>query len=232
MHKIIKFPLLLLILFLVSSCTKQSEDSMLSDAKAKLDEAKKLEEQSKPDEARKFYKEAVEIYQQFLKDYPGSPKAAEVYSTIAKIYSEAKISDDKNQDYTNAVRYYKELAEKYPDTKDAKYAMFMIAFIYDEMLKNKELAKEAYRKFLEKYPKDEDVNEKMSESARMMLQMLEENRSIEDIIKNPKIDTTKQKPETKKDSIKTVPKPGPNEKLKDTSGNQGKGPKAPGDATQ
>jgi hypothetical protein len=71
--------------------------------------------------------------------------------------------------------------------------MFMIAFIYDEMLKDKNMAKESYKKFLDKYPKDEDPNEKMSESAKMMLQMLDENRSIEDIIKNtPQTkDTTK-----------------------------------------
>lgn len=197
-----KLLIFLISLFIFSSCTKQSEDSLLNDAMAKLEEAKKLEEASKPDEAKSFYREAVEIYKEFLKEYPSSPKAPEVYSTIAKIYSEAKVTDDKNSDYTNAIRYYKELAEKYPETKDAKYAMFMIAFIYDEMLKDKELAKEAYRKFLEKYPKDEDVNEKMSESARMMLQMLEENRSIEDIIKNPKVDTTK--PKSKNDTTKTV----------------------------
>ena len=49
----------------------------------------------------------------------------------------------------------------------------------------------------------------MSESARMMLQMLDENRSIEDIIKNtqkdsvkiePKKDTTKK--DVKKDEVK------------------------------
>jgi hypothetical protein len=92
--------------------------------------------------------------------------------------------------------------------------MFMIAFIYDEMLKDKNMAKESYKKFLDKYPKDEDPNEKMSESARMMLQMLDENRSIEDIIKdtqqNPK-DTSKSKePEKKepekKETTKETPK--------------------------
>ena len=63
------------------------------------------------------------------------------------------------------------------------------------MLKDKNKAKENYKKFLDKYPKDEDPNEKMSESARMMLQMLDDNRTIEDIIKN-----------TQKDSVKTDPK--------------------------
>src|SRR5205085_7003791 len=85
---------------------------------------------------------------------------------------------------------------KYPAAKETKYAMFMIAFIYDEMLKDKEMAKQSYQKFLDKYPTDENPNEKMSESARMMLQMLQDNRSIEDIIKNNT---------GNKDSLKTPP---------------------------
>lgn len=228
---IISAVLLLVPLFIFSSCTKQSEESLLTSAQSKLDEAKKLEEQSKLEEARKPYQEAIELYKQFLKEYPSSPKASEIYSTIAKIYSEAKVSEDKNQDYTNAIRYYKELSEKFPETKEAKYAMFMIAFIYDEMLKDKELAKDAYRKFLEKYPKDEDPNEKMSESARMMLQMLEKNVSIEDIIKNTKTDTTKtkEKVKVKTDTVKIVPKPGPGpkDKSKDTVGKHGPGTPVP-----
>jgi len=76
--------------------------------------------------------------------------------------------------------------------------MFMIAFIYDEMLKDKQMAKDSYKKFLDKYPKDEDPNEKMSESARMMLQMLDDNRSIEDIIKNSQSKDTVKVPGDKK----------------------------------
>jgi hypothetical protein len=82
--------------------------------------------------------------------------------------------------------------------------MFMVAFIYDEMLKNKEMAKDSYKKFLDKYPKDEDPNEKMSESARMMLQMLEENKSVEDIIKNIPQDTTKKKEPDKNVKLKKI----------------------------
>jgi hypothetical protein len=81
-------------------------------------------------------------------------------------------------------------------------------------MKDKEQAKVAYQKFLDKYPKDEDPNEKMIESAKMMLQMLQENKSIEDIIKNvqPKEqkDTTKvnnkeQVKEQKKEKVKDNP---------------------------
>ena len=172
-------------LLVISSCTKKTEESLLLDAKNKMEEAKKLEADNKVDEARKDYEQVIDIYNDFLSGYPSSTKAPDVYSTIAKIYS------DNLKDYTSAIKYYKELTDKFPDTKESKYGLFMIAFIYDEMLKDKELAKQSYQKFLDKYPKDEDPNEKMSESARMMLQMLQENKSIEDVIKNVQQDEKK-----------------------------------------
>jgi|SRR4030095_862546 len=184
-----KLRILLLIIIpalLFNSCSKESEETILMNAKTKMEEAKKFEADNKPEDAKKGYTEAVEIYKKFLAEYPASPKAPEVYSNIAKIYV------DNLRDYPSAIKYYEELSQKFPNTKESKYGMFMVAFIYDEMLKDKDKAKENYKKFLDKYPKDEDANEKMSESARMMLQMLEENRSIEDIIKNTQKDTVKK----------------------------------------
>ena len=183
MHKNIvkngqKFLILLIIpLFLLSACSKQSEETLYTNAKAKIDEAKKFEADNKPDDAKKSYTEGIEMLKQLISDYPSSPKVPDAYNEIAKIYV------DNFKDYPNAIKYYKELSDKYPSAKEAKYAMFMVAFIYDEMLKDKEMAKQSYQKFLDKYPTDENPNEKMSESAKMMLQMLQDNRSIEDIIK-------------------------------------------------
>lgn len=206
---------------LLTACSKESEDSMLLNAKNKLEEGKKLEGESKPEEAKKAYGEAVELYKKFLTEYPSSPKAPEVYSSIAKIYV------DNLRDYPNAVKYYEELTQKHPNTKESKYGMFMVAFIYDEMLKDKEKAKVNYKKFLDKYPKDEDPNEKMSESARMMLQMLDENRSIEDIIKNTQKDSVKT--DGKKDN-KTDGKP--DDKTDDTKKEEIKKEAPPKDTTK
>ena len=187
----LKFLILLLIpVFFLSACSKESEDTIFNNAKAKIEEAKKLEADNKPDEAKKAYNDAIEMLKQLISDYPSSPKVPDAYNEIAKIYV------DNFKDYPNAIKYYKELSDKYPAAKETKYAMFMIAFIYDEMLKDKEMAKQSYQKFLDKYPTDENPNEKMSESARMMLQMLQDNRSIEDIIKNNT---------GNKDSLKTPP---------------------------
>ena len=82
----------------------------------------------------------------------------------------------------------------------------MVAFIYDETLKDKENAMASYRLFLEKYPKDADENDKMSESARRMLEVLETGKSIEELIlqnagnEETKTETkTEVKKETKQD---------------------------------
>ncbi len=212
----LKFLLLLVIpALMLAACSKESEDSILLSGKTKMDEAKKFESENKLDDAKRTFGEAIEIYKKFLAEYPNSPKAPEVYSSIAKVYV------DNLKDYPNAIKYYTELSAKHPTTKESKYGMFMVAFIYDEMLKDKEKAKENYRKFLDKYPKDEDPNEKMSESARMMLQMLDENRSIEDIIKNTQKDTvkTENKDDVKKDDAK---KDDGNKKVEKSTDNDGK----------
>ncbi len=161
----LKFLHLLLIVFFFSSCGQQSkktEDQYISDAKAKYDEKK--------------FDEAITSYREFLKNYPKSSQAIYAYNQIAGIQIE------NMKDQLGAINTYKELAANFPDTKEAKQSLFMVAFIYDETLKDKENAKNAYKAFLEKYPTDTDPNDKMSESARTMLQVLESGKSIEEMI--------------------------------------------------
>ncbi len=194
MHKLKIFIPLLISAFILCSCSKQSEDELFNAGKAKIEEGKKFDADNKPDDAKKSYGEAIDLLKKLIQDYPNSPKVPDSYNEIAKLYV------DNFKDYPNAIKYYKELSDKYPNAKEAKYAMFMIAFIYDEMLKDKQMAIESYKKFLDKYPTDENPNEKMSESAKMMLQMLQDNRSIEDIIKN-NTSNPKDSVKTKKDSV-------------------------------
>ena len=174
-----------LLAFVFSSCSKstKTEEEYLQSAKTLYDSAV-----SKKDEG--MFKEAVKTYKDFLTAYPKSEKGIYAYNQIAGIYFEGLKSPQ------DAVNTYRELADKYPTTKEAKQSLFMIAFIYDETLKDKENAKIAYKKFLEKYPQDTDPNDKMSESAKMMLQVLESGSSIEDmILKNIEKDGDKTKKE-------------------------------------
>ena len=165
MRKInLKFLSVILLSLFLTSCTsnKKTEDAYLADAKTNLDSKK--------------YDEAIASYQEFLKNYPKSDKEVFAYQQIAGIQIDALKKP------LDGIATYTTLAEKFPDTKDAKQSLFMIAFIYDENLKDKPKAITAYKNFLAKYPKDTDANDKMSESASTMLEVLESGKSIEEMI--------------------------------------------------
>lgn len=159
-----KLSLILLLALIVSACTenKKPEEQYINEAKAKYDEKK--------------FDESIVQYREFLKNYPKSDKAIFAYNQIAGIQIDAQKNPQEG------IKTYRELAEKFPNTKDAKQALFMTAFIYDETLKDKDNAIKAYQEFLAKYPTDTDPNDKMSESAKTMLEVLQSGRSIEDII--------------------------------------------------
>ncbi|MBL8008128.1 MAG: tetratricopeptide repeat protein [Ignavibacteria bacterium] len=141
---------------------KKSEDQYLNEAKTQFDEKK--------------YDESIKTYREFIKEYPKSDKAIFAYNQIAGI----QIDLQKNPQ--EGIKTYKELAEKFPSTKESKQAMFMVAFIYDETLKDKDNAIKSYQEFLAKYPTDSDPNDKMSESAKTMLEVLQSGKSIEQMI--------------------------------------------------
>lgn len=184
----LKFFTILLFAVLLNGCSenKKTEDQYINDAKTQLDEKK--------------YDEAITTYREFIKNYPKSDKAVFAYNQIAGI----QIDDLKNPQ--EGIKTYKELAEKYPNTKEAKQSLFMVAFMYDETLKDKKNAIESYEIFLQKYPTDIDKNDKMSESARTMLEVLKSGKSIEEIIQQ-NIDKMGNQP--KPDSVDLNVKDGP-----------------------
>ncbi|MBN8571283.1 MAG: tetratricopeptide repeat protein [Ignavibacteria bacterium] len=179
---------LLFAAFLFSSCQKSEN---VKPEQAYLDDAKKLYDEKKFDES-------IAAYRELIKNYPASEKnAIYAYNQIAGIYF------DGLKDYQKTVDTYRELAEKYPNSKEAKQSLFMVAFTYDEYMKDKDKAKDAYKKFLEKYPNDTDPNDKMSESARTMLQVLESGKTIEDMIKENSGNTDKTSKTTTIDTTKS-----------------------------
>jgi|GEM_PF-241337 len=158
------FTILILTSYIIGCATqtKKTEELYLSEAKVQLEDKK--------------YDESIKTYREFLKEYPKSDKAIFVYNQIAGIQIDAM----KNP--LEGIKTYKELVEKFPNTKEAKQSIFMIAFIYDETLKDKDNAVKSYQEFLVKYPKDTDPNDKMSESAKTMLEVLQSGKSIEQMI--------------------------------------------------
>jgi tetratricopeptide (TPR) repeat protein len=208
----IKILLSIALIFTLASCSKKmkTEEDYLATAKALNDSAVVKKDNN-------MFNESINAYRDFIKEYPKSEKVVFAYLQIAKTY------DENLNSYPDAIKTYSEIAEKFPSTKDAKQSMFLVAFIYDEKMKDKDNAIISYKKFLEKYPEDTDPNEKLSESAKVMLQTLESGSSIEDIIKkiesNEKKDTKKvdpnkddapkndvKKDDTKKDAPSVKPK--------------------------
>jgi outer membrane protein assembly factor BamD (BamD/ComL family) len=184
----IKILLSLVLIFTLASCSKKTktEDEYLNTAKAMYDSAVVKKDNN-------MFNESINIYKDFIKEYPKSDKVVSAYLQIAKTY------DENLNSYPDAIKTYSEIVEKFPTTKDAKQSLFLVAFIYDEKMKDKDNAILSYKKFLEKYPQDTDQNEKLSESAKVMLQTLESGSSIEDIIK--KIESNESN-DTKKDDNK------------------------------
>lgn len=214
----IKILLSIALIFTLASCSKKmkTEEDYLSTAKSLYDSAVVKKDNN-------MFTESINTYKEFLKEYPKSEKAAFAYLQIAKTY------DENLANYPDAIKAYTEVVDKFPATKDAKQSMFLVAFIYDEKMKDKDNAIISYKKFLEKYPKDSDENEKLSESARVMLQTLESGNSIEDIIKkiesNESKDTKKddkKKDDVKKDDVKKDAPPVKLNKIDDGTSDQKK----------
>jgi len=189
-----------LIAIMITSCGKQEKE--LKTEEEYLTSAKSLYDSALVKNDNELFNQSIKKYQEFLTKFPKSEKVLFAYNQIAGIYF------DNMKNYPEAINTYKMVFEKYPDTKEAKQSMFMVAFIYDETLKDKENAKTYYKKFIEKYPADTDANDKMTESAKRMLEVLESGKSIEELIlqnsDNNKTTETKQEPkkEEKKTEVK------------------------------
>ena len=180
------FVVMAALIFTACGETKKTEEEYLNKALTELE--------------NKQYTESIATYRELIKNYPESSNAIFAYNQVAGIYM------DHLQDFSSGITAYKELATNFPDTKEGKNALFMVAFTYDEKLQDKDNAIKSYKEFRAKYPEDTDPNEKMSESAKMMLEVLESGKSIEDLIeqkimeqeKNNPIDTTSSTKEPQK----------------------------------
>ena len=188
--------LIVLTITLISSCSDdtKTEEEMLNKAKTLYDSASATNNND-------LFTESINTYKEFIDKYPSSDKVIFAYNQIAGIQFE------NLKNYQESIMTYKEIAEKFPESKEAKQSLFMVAFIYDETLKDKDNAIASYKLFLEKYPEDTDPDDKMSESAKIMLQVLESGTSIEQmILKNIEEQEQKGDEEKKDEEVKEVPK--------------------------
>jgi outer membrane protein assembly factor BamD (BamD/ComL family) len=184
-----------LIVVMIASCGKQEKELKTEDEY--LTSAKSLYDSGLVKNDNELFNQSIKKYQEFITKFPKSEKVLFAYNQIAGI------NFDNLKNYPEAINTYKIVVDKYSDKKEGKQSLFMIAFIYDETMKDKENAKIYYRKFIEKYPTDTDPNDKMTESAKRMLEVLESGKSIEELIlQNSDNKTSETKTDAKQDSKK------------------------------
>lgn len=199
-YKINLLGLLLIMSAVFFSCGNNekagSEDELLT-------RAKQLSDSSNAINSKDLRMQAIKLYEDFVAKFPKSEKLPEVYTKIAELYFGV-------EDYQKTIDTYKTIADKFPDTRFARQGLFMTAFIYDNQLNDKAKALEAYKKYVEKYPKDAE-GENFTESAKGMIDIIENNKSIEDIIKMNESKNSEQK---KDNGQQTAPK---NQNTKETA---------------
>jgi tetratricopeptide (TPR) repeat protein len=184
--------LLAAIVFYSCGEKKMTEEEYLNKAQTELE--------------NKQYQESIGTFRELIKNYPDSKNSIFAYNQIAGIYME------NLNDFPSGIQAYKDLYAAFPDTKEGKNALFMVAFTYDEKMQDKDNAVKSYKEFLAKYPEDTDPNEKMSESAKMMIEVLESGKSVEELIEQKIMEQEKNNPPTKEpvkedgSNIKEVPK--------------------------
>jgi tetratricopeptide (TPR) repeat protein len=75
------------------------------------------------------YSQAIELYQDYLRQYPASTLTARVYYLIAKDYG-------SGADYSNAILWYEKIIAQYPQSQEGLMASLDEAALYRDKLKN------------------------------------------------------------------------------------------------
>lgn len=140
---------LIAVLLFTSGCSKPSEEDLWN----------KGVDAQKEDNVR----DALDAYQQLVKDYPNGTRVAEALYAIGTVYQNDKRDTTKRR-FELAIDAYKRIVNEYPDHATASSACFLIGFLYNNELRNVDSSRAAYLKFLEKYP-----GSPMVESAKFEL---------------------------------------------------------------
>jgi len=100
--------------------------------------------------------EVIANYENLLKEYPESKLAPEALFQLGTLYQNKMVKNlSETESLENAVKVFRRIYNDYPDYSKAPDALFMSAFILANELKRYNEATEAYKLFLQKYPKHE-----------------------------------------------------------------------------
>jgi TolA-binding protein len=154
---------LLLLIFIIISCSKTSDQEY-------LDQSGKLLKENK-------VSEAVTSLEKLLEEYPESELAPKALQQLASIYQNQMIKDIKPMEsFDKAQNYFYQSFEKDPDSPDAPKSLFLSGFILANDLKKYDEATTRLKLFLEKYN-----SHPLASSAKMELENM--GLSPEEILK-------------------------------------------------
>jgi TolA-binding protein len=134
-----KLSLIFLMMFLIISCSKKSDQDY-------LDQASNLEKENK-------ISEAITTLETLLKELPQSKLAPKALIQLAIIYQNHKVKDlPILKSYYRAQQYFREVYDSYPNSEEAPSSLFMSSFILANNLQRYDDATAGYKLFMEKYP--------------------------------------------------------------------------------
>ncbi|MCD8481132.1 MAG: peptidyl-prolyl cis-trans isomerase [Candidatus Cloacimonetes bacterium] len=97
------------------------------------------------------------------------PERIQMNLTAEELFTHAD-NAARNRNYQDSIIFYDQIVRNFPNGVDDYKASFMKAFLVAEEMKNKDLALQLFRSFLEKYPTGD-----LHESAQFMIDSLEGN---------------------------------------------------------
>lgn len=151
-----KYLLFALVILVFASCkpTKENRLKEIGDLeKLTLKETKEIS----PQRADSL----LVMYDNYITDFPNDTNSTLILFKAADICINMKYCD-------RAIAYLDRLVSDFPDSKMVEVAYFKMGEAYEKACNNKEKAKEAYKSFVEEFPKSPLAND-----AEVMYQMLD-----------------------------------------------------------
>jgi len=156
-------PLLTLAL-MIQACTQAGPDRELElETIERMEAAARvmMNEEGRTDASLQQTAALRDAYLSFADNFPGDSLSA------VFLFQAAMMDADLHDDVRGGIVFLERLAEEYPDHDLAARTLFLIGFTYAEQLNDYARAREAYARYLERYP-----NGEMAESIRIEMQSL------------------------------------------------------------
>ncbi len=123
----------LLVLILVIGCAEKMTEEQLY--------AKVLDYEEKQQ-----WEDLADTYEQIVKQYPDSPKAADHLYNLGMVYA------NNLKEYEKAIDMWQRLLKEHGDSDIATKTEFLIGYCYANNIKDYDMARQKYSEFLEKNP--------------------------------------------------------------------------------